>query len=173
MLPGCIGQGPRDVYSGLISMIGGGRMRGARVDIRISAAQKGSAQRARLHGELYIIIIIIARNPNRHFWPGNYFITFEKMSPTSNGKRHSDYQYTPADIVCPVRPSRRHTRAGSWLPVLPASFWATGTHSQPLCLPFGTCHGFLTPIIHLRKLCRHREAGREPRLHLPSRSDRQ
>jgi hypothetical protein len=34
-------------------------MRGARVDICISAAQRGSARRARLHGELYIIIIII------------------------------------------------------------------------------------------------------------------
>ena len=54
------GQGPRDVHFVLISMIGGGRMRGVRVNIRmISAAQRGSAQRARLHGELYIIIIII------------------------------------------------------------------------------------------------------------------
>ena len=33
-------------------------MRGVRVNIRISVAQWGSAQRARLHGELYIIIII-------------------------------------------------------------------------------------------------------------------
>ena len=53
-----MGRGPRDVYLVLISMIGGGRMRGARVDIRISVAQWGSAQRARVHGELYIIIII-------------------------------------------------------------------------------------------------------------------
>ena len=36
MFAGDTGQGPRDVYSVLISMIGGGRMRGARVDIRIS-----------------------------------------------------------------------------------------------------------------------------------------
>ena len=49
------GQGPRDVHFVLISMIGGGRMRGVRVNIRISVAQWGSAQRARLHGELYII----------------------------------------------------------------------------------------------------------------------